>query len=96
MQHHIDCLICSLKIGVMSQKLPTESVSERTLPLPIESLTGRFLVVSLQAVSGILPVALGFAAGCMIYIVFAELIPDALEETDHSHVAMAATASAAW
>ncbi|MEW5297293.1 MAG: hypothetical protein WDW36_000510 [Sanguina aurantia] len=49
-----------------------------------------------EAVSGILPVALGFAAGCMIYIVFAELIPDALEETDHSHVAMAATASAAW
>ena len=50
----------------------------------------------MQAVSGILPIALGFAAGCMIYIVFAELIPDALEETDHSHVAMAATASAAW
>lgn len=49
-----------------------------------------------ESFSGVLPVALGFAAGCMLYIVFAELIPDALEAADSSHVACAATLSAAW
>ncbi|GIL56120.1 hypothetical protein Vafri_11560 [Volvox africanus] len=45
--------------------------------------------------TGLLPIALGFAAGCMIWIVFAELIPDALESAEHGHVATAATLSAA-
>ena len=43
----------------------------------------------------ILPVALGFAAGCMIWMVFAELLPDALERGDNSQVATAATVAAA-
>lgn len=30
----------------------------------------------------ILPVALGFAAGCMVWMVLAELLPDALERAD--------------
>ncbi|KXZ44910.1 hypothetical protein GPECTOR_61g863 [Gonium pectorale] len=51
--------------------------------------------VFVEAFSGLLPVALGFAAGCMIWIVFAELIPDALETAEHGHVATAATLSAA-
>ncbi|GAX83798.1 hypothetical protein CEUSTIGMA_g11223.t1 [Chlamydomonas eustigma] len=49
-----------------------------------------------EAFSALLPVALGFAAGCMLWIAFAELIPDALEAADHGHVATAATFSAAW
>eukprot|EP00798_Chlamydomonas_sp_ICE-L_P018562 gene18562-25071_t len=49
-----------------------------------------------ETFSALLPLALGFAAGCMIWIAFAELIPDALAAADHSHVATAATLSAAW
>ncbi|KAG2430207.1 hypothetical protein HXX76_010306 [Chlamydomonas incerta] len=48
-----------------------------------------------ETFSSLLPIALGFAAGCMIWIVFAELIPDALETAEHGHVATAATLSAA-
>lgn len=51
--------------------------------------------VFVETFSGLLPIALGFAAGCMIWIVFAELIPDALETAEHAHVATAATLSAA-
>jgi hypothetical protein len=40
-------------------------------------------------------VALGFAAGCMVWMVFAELLPDALEHTPAAQVATAATMSAA-
>mmetsp|Transcript_19138 Transcript_19138/g.41285 ORF Transcript_19138/g.41285 Transcript_19138/m.41285 type:complete len:746 (-) Transcript_19138:1449-3686(-) len=52
--------------------------------------------VFVETFSALLPLALGFAAGCMIWIAFAELIPDALESADHGHVATAATFSAAW
>lgn len=52
--------------------------------------------IFVETFSFLLPVALGFAAGCMIWIAFAELIPDALEAADHGHVATAATFSAAW
>ena len=34
----------------------------------------------------LLPLALGFAAGCMTWIVFAELIPDALAAAPHGKV----------
>lgn len=33
-----------------------------------------------EAFTALLPVALGFAAGCMLWIVFAELMPEALEQ----------------
>lgn len=62
------------------------------LPQGIVAVPAYLFVETFQ---GLLPIALGFAAGCMIWIVFAELIPDALETADHSHVATAATLSAA-
>ena len=34
----------------------------------------------------LLPLALGFAAGCMLWMVFAELLPDALNDAKHSKV----------
>ena len=43
-----------------------------------------------------LPFALGFAAGCMIWVVFSELLPDAFENVSPSRVATAATLSAIW
>jgi zinc transporter ZupT len=43
----------------------------------------------------LLPLALGFAAGCMIWIVFAELLPDALEALPSQQVASAVTCAAA-
>lgn len=51
-----------------------------------------FLFVELF--SALLPLALGFAAGCMIWIVVAEMLPDALEQIDHDKAASAATVAA--
>ncbi len=49
-----------------------------------------------EAFRALLPLAMGFAAGCMIWIVFAELLPDALEALPGEQVATAATFAAAW
>lgn len=49
-----------------------------------------------EAFQPLLPCAVGFAAGCMIWIVGAELMPDALESAPHPQVATAVTMSAAW
>lgn len=43
-----------------------------------------FIFVS--AFKALLPIALGFAAGCMVWMVFAELLPDALEGASHAKV----------
>jgi zinc transporter ZupT len=44
----------------------------------------------------LLPLSTGFAAGCMMWVVLAELLPDALEAVGSDRVATCATASAAW
>jgi len=49
-----------------------------------------------EAFAALLPLAMGFAAGCMMWIVVAELLPDAVESLDSATVATAATVSAAW
>ncbi|KAI8466326.1 MAG: hypothetical protein J3K34DRAFT_460944 [Monoraphidium minutum] len=49
-----------------------------------------------EAFAALLPGAMGFAAGCMAWIVAAELLPDALDALDHGAVATAATMAAAW
>lgn len=61
------------------------------LPQPLVAIPS-FLFVDMFR--SLLPVALGFAAGCMIWMVFAELLPDALKVIDGSRVASAATLSA--
>ncbi len=49
-----------------------------------------------ETFQSLLPLALGFAAGCMIWILTAELMPDALEAAPHPLVATCTTLSAAW
>lgn len=49
-----------------------------------------------ESFTATLPIAMGFAAGSMIWVVFAELVPDALEDLDHGTVATTITVSAAW
>ena len=61
-----------------------------SLPQPIMAVPA-FLFVS--TFEPLLPYGLGFAAGAMIWMVFSELVPDALEETSHDLVAVVATLS---
>ena len=62
------------------------------LPQPLVAVPSFMFVDMFTA---ILPTALGFAAGCMIWMVFAELIPDALEGASGGTVATGATLAAA-
>ncbi len=48
-----------------------------------------FLLV--EAFGPVLPVGLGFVAGAMIWMVFSELIPDALEDASSRVVAIVVT-----
>ncbi len=52
-----------------------------------------FLFVALF--TPLLPLGLGFAAGAMAWMVFSELVPDALEEADRTTVTVVAVLSAA-
>ena len=47
---------------------------------PIASLVGLFLAMQIQA---IMPWSLAFAAGCMIYVIAEELIPDMKSQSNH-------------
>ncbi|CAL5351639.1 unnamed protein product [Camellia sinensis] len=48
------------------------------------------------AFNKLLPFCTGFAAGCMIWMVIAEVLPDGFKEASPSHVASAATLSVAF
>lgn len=61
------------------------------LPQALVALPSYLFVNYFQAC---LPIAVGFAAGCMIWMVFSELLPDAIEEAPPSDVATGATMAA--
>lgn len=53
------------------------------LPQPLVAVPSFMFVDTFKA---LLPVALGFAAGCMVWMVFAELLPDALADASPGKV----------
>ena len=63
-----------------------------SIPQPLLAVPAFVFVDTFRS---LLPLALGFAAGCMIYVVFAELIPDAYEDISSRSMAIWTTVSAA-
>ncbi|KAG5627502.1 hypothetical protein H5410_012720 [Solanum commersonii] len=78
--------------GVSPQKAMLWSILT-SLPQPIVAVPSYMCA---DAFHKFLPFATGFAAGCMIWIVVAEVLPDGFKETSPSHVASAATLSVAF
>ncbi|KAK4372150.1 hypothetical protein RND71_007534 [Anisodus tanguticus] len=64
-----------------------------SLPQPIVAVPS---FICADAFHKFLPFATGFAAGCMIWIVVAEVLPDGFKEASPSHVASAAILSVAF
>ncbi|KAF5737308.1 putative metal ion transporter [Tripterygium wilfordii] len=64
-----------------------------SLPQPIVAVPA---FICADAFNKFLPFCTGFAAGCMIWMVAAEVLPDAFKEASPSHVASAATISVAF
>ncbi|PIN27159.1 Zinc transporter [Handroanthus impetiginosus] len=64
-----------------------------SLPQPIVAVPS---FICADAFNKFLPFATGFAAGCMIWMVMAEVLPDGFKEASPSHVASAATLSVAF
>ncbi|KAJ4788284.1 Zinc transporter ZupT [Rhynchospora pubera] len=64
-----------------------------SLPQPIVAVPS-FLCA--DAFNKVLPFCTGFAAGCMIWMVIAEVLPDAFKEANPSHVASAGTIAVAF
>ncbi|KAM1549115.1 hypothetical protein ACFX1Z_010212 [Malus domestica] len=64
-----------------------------SLPQPLVAVPS---FICADAFSKFLPFCTGFAAGCMIWMVVAEVLPDAFKEASPSQVASAATLSVAF
>ncbi|KAK3138309.1 hypothetical protein QOZ80_5AG0367190 [Eleusine coracana subsp. coracana] len=78
--------------GVSPQKAMIWSIIT-SLPQPIVAVPAFLCADAFQKV---LPFCTGFAAGCMIWIVIAEVLPDAFKEATPSQVASAGTLAVAF
>ncbi|KAL6619457.1 hypothetical protein ACP70R_034596 [Stipagrostis hirtigluma subsp. patula] len=78
--------------GVSPQKAMLWSIIT-SLPQPIVAVPAFLCADTFQKV---LPFCTGFAAGCMIWIVIAEVLPDAFKEATPSQVASAGTLAVAF
>ncbi|XP_074277085.1 putative zinc transporter At3g08650 [Silene latifolia] len=78
--------------GVSPQKAMLWSIIT-SLPQPIVAVPA---FMCADAFNKFLPFCTGFAAGCMIWMVIAEVLPDAFKEASPTHVASAATLSVAF
>ncbi|XP_059642310.1 putative zinc transporter At3g08650 [Cornus florida] len=78
--------------GVSPQKAMLWSVIT-SLPQPIVAVPS---FICADAFNKFLPFCTGFAAGCMIWMVIAEVLPDGFKEASPAHVASAATLSVAF
>jgi ZIP family zinc transporter len=63
-----------------------------SLPQPLMAVPAFLFVAFFEP---LLPIGLGFAGGAMIWMVFSELVPDALEETNSNAAAVVVTLSVA-
>jgi ZIP family zinc transporter len=63
-----------------------------SLPQPLMAVPAFLFVAFFEP---LLPIGLGFAGGAMIWMVFSELVPDALDETSSNTVAVVVTLSVA-
>eukprot|EP01025_Chloroclados_australasicus_P013629 TRINITY_DN1640_c0_g1_i12.p1 TRINITY_DN1640_c0_g1~~TRINITY_DN1640_c0_g1_i12.p1 ORF type:complete len:623 (-),score=76.48 TRINITY_DN1640_c0_g1_i12:256-2124(-) len=74
---------------------PNQALLWSTLTSMPQALLAVPSYVFVDAFKACLPIALGFAAGCMIWMVFAELLPDAVKDAGATSAATTATFSGA-
>ncbi|KAK6143168.1 hypothetical protein DH2020_023516 [Rehmannia glutinosa] len=85
-----------LVVGIMTlHSFGRALVSEFPL-LALKPIVAVPSFICADAFNKFLPFATGFAAGCMIWMVMAEVLPDGFKESSPSHVASAATLSVAF
>ena len=86
-------LVVAFCLTIPSLPLPPPSP---LLAPPSQPLVAIPAYMAADSFDQFLPLCMGFAAGCMIWIVFGEILPECLKEgADASQVATAATVSVA-